>query len=439
MALLYGNVGAFGTAIASALLAASGYAPTLGGNNDIAVGKGTATATGYAPSVAISGAQGFGPGLLFGLNIGYAQSGQIFIPPGAGAFAGYAPTAAGTENTIYLLGGDDLLSEAATMSGSGAKIIPGSPFIAVAKGTGSFSGKTPTALYSILPGKGTGTFTGYQPGQLTAFIEFIGAGSGTFTGYAPTFKETRDVPAGSGSFAGSVPVLNLALKPGAGSGSFSGYGLNKHFDPSPEIQIQPATGTISGGGANPTLNYSAVIPAGAGAFTGYIPAETRVYSPPAGSGIFAADFFTFGETRPVGAGAGAFAGKVPALVSTGQFWEGAGDPVARRATVSGTLANVRHANPGVSSQRATVAGSAINVWLGSGAMQAAIATLGSVQAASGTGQANALPATVWGGALLREFLVINQLDIGLRVGRVQIETDAAMEMDIKLTSKDANL
>lgn len=439
MPVLYGNVGAFGTAIASALLAASGYAPTLGGNNDIPVGKGTVTAAGYAPSVAISGAQGFGPGLLFGLNVNYAQSGQVFIPAGSGSFSGKVPSPAGSGNTIYLLGSDDLLSESPTLTGSGVKIVPGSAFIAVGKGSGSFSGKTPTALYSIHPGKGSATFTGYAPGQLTAFIEFIGAGSVTATGYAPTWKETRDIPSGSGSFSGKVPVNALTLSPGKGAATFAGFDVNKHFDPSPEIQIQPATGIISGGGLNPTLNYSAVIPIGSGAFSGKIPAETRVYSPPAGSGIFAANFFTFGETRQLSAGSGSFSGKVPAIVTTGQFWQGSGAPVSRRASVSGAGVNVYYASSGISSQRATASGSAINVWLGSGAMQAAVATLGSKQAATGSGLLNALPAVVWGGALLREFLVINQTDIGLRVGRIQIETDASMEIDINLTSKDASL
>jgi hypothetical protein len=439
MPVLYGNVGAFGTAIASALLAASGYAPTLGGNSDIPVNYGTVAATGYAPSVAISGAQGFGPGLLFGLNINYAQSGQIFIPPGSASFSGKVPFPTGAGNTIYLLGGDDLYSQSPTASGSGVKIIPGSPFIAVPKGAGAFTAYAPAALYKILPGGGAAAFSGYSPGQATAFVEFIAAGAGAFTGHALTWNETKEAPAGSAAFTGSAPVLNDTLKPGAWAATFTGFDVSKHFDPSPQIQIQPATGIISGGGLNPILNYSAVIPVGSGIFAGEIPAETRVYEIPARSGIFAANFFTLGDTFPLGVGNGAFSGKFPSLVSTGELWEGSGNPGSGRASVSGTLANVRFAAPGIQSLPATVSGAAINVWLGTGTMQAAIATLGSVQAASGTGQVNSLPATVWGGALLREFLVIDRSYIALRVFKAQIETDAAMEVDINLTANDANL
>lgn len=145
------------------------YIVLAGSGNTSAPGKGTATLTGYAPTVALNHA----------------------ITPGKGTLAatGYAPAVSVT---------------------SGLTSLPG-------KGTVTITGYAPTVTQNlaVTPGKGTLTATGYAPSVTVSAAGAITPWTGALvaTGYAPTVTVQQRITLGVGvvTATGYAPTVVVAL------------------------------------------------------------------------------------------------------------------------------------------------------------------------------------------------------------------------------------
>jgi hypothetical protein len=328
MLLWSANLGATGVAIATAALTASGYAPTPVTPQIVAPTTGAITSQGYAPNVYIPEGMPFGPLLLFGLNLQHLPNNP---DPGDLVSLGYVPTVAA--GGIESLGDDELNSELATMSGTGVRVIPG---------------------------------------DQTRFPAKVSA---TFTGYAGTLKYNAVMQPGAGSLVslGYTSILDNPLAMEAGEANFEGYAPLKLFFEDQRIDVDPASGILTGFAPNPSAHIDV----------------------PSGLITSTSSFFTLDDLCPVPKGSGTFAGYLPVIAGEGFIWDGSGDFTSRRALVTGAGVSTAHGTGTLTSPLATITATAANVAIGYGILDGGYATL-NASGYKGNGILDSLRATMIG-------------------------------------------
>jgi hypothetical protein len=347
MLLWSANLGATGVAIATAALTLTGYAPTPVTPVAVAPAKGSIATQGYAPNVYVPEGMPFGPMLLFGLNLQ-----QIPNSPNKGSLVatGYVPVVAAGGIESY--GEDELDSQRATMSGTGIRILPGSP------------------------------------------TRFPAKYSAAFTGYIPTFKYNAVMEPGAGSLvsAGYSSIPTTPLQMSAGSGTFTGYAPNKLFFEDQQIEVDSVLCNI----------------------TGYEPGVTTFIDVPSGALVSAADFFTLHEVSPQSSGLGAFTGYAPIVAGEGFNWEASGTLNSRRASLTGTGVSTCHGSGTLTSRVATTTATAVNVVYGLGILDGGYATI-NASGHKGNGTLDSLPATMIGvGAVIEGAQSLDDITLVIR-------------------------
>lgn len=210
------------------VLSATGFAPTIAvsNNQNIACGVGIVTATGFAPTVATSGNQVVAPGVGaitatgFAPTISVSDNKQILPGVGAVTATGFSPSIAISDNKFILCGVGALVltAFAAVVAVTGNQVV--SPGTGALSATGFASTVSISDNKNIAPGVGALSLTGFaatvtgggnaavSPGvgalSLSAFAPTItvsdnkvvlpGVGVLTATGFAPTLASSQTFP-----------------------------------------------------------------------------------------------------------------------------------------------------------------------------------------------------------------------------------------------------
>jgi hypothetical protein len=231
---------------------------------------------------------GGGPGLLVGLGlnleptIGVREPGQAVL-----TITGYAPR---IDAPIVLSGSDELLSERATLTSDGARIVKqGDHYIPVPKGSLTITGLTPVPShldnrFFQMPVTAL-TFTFYLPELGIDHVRSIPAGSMTVTGRLPSINDflTATPDAGTLEITGYAPeaFVSQNAEPDVGAITITGYAPSLAFD----VRFSPGTGSLTITGIGPTLTGVITWPASGVLLSGRASTGATAHIKVVGSGV----------------------------------------------------------------------------------------------------------------------------------------------------------
>ena len=276
---------------AQAVLSIQGAAPSiavLGVGGPIGFGPGLSMPLALNLTTTIPSPGGGGPGLLVGLGlnleptIGVREPGQAVL-----TITGYAPR---IDAPIVLSGSDELLSERATLTSDGARIVKqGDHFIPVGKASLTVTGLPPVPShldnrYFAMPVTAL-TFTFYLPTLGIDHVRSIPAGAITATGRLPSINDflTATPDAGTLEITGYAPeaFVSQNAEPDVGAITITGYAPSLAFD----VRFSPGTGSLTITGIGPTLTGVITWPASGVLLSGRASTGATAHIKVVGSGV----------------------------------------------------------------------------------------------------------------------------------------------------------